>query len=119
MDVELVTRCNDLDDARHDAASRADLRRRKMWASAYAIRITDVPDMTNKEAQILTELAFLSILPAYRDHILITYSTALQSMSDDYKRYFTHIYKLARMLDTHGDDQLATDEDWIAWIESM
>lgn len=117
--MELVIRCIDLDDARHDAASRADIRRRKLWASAYAIRRMDVPDMTDKEVEILTELAFLFILPAYRQLTVMTYSKALQSMSDDYQRYFTHLVNLARRLDTHGDDQLATDEDWISWIESM
>ncbi len=119
MDTELLTRCKDLDDARHDTASRADLKRRKLWGAAYTIRGMDVPDMSDEIVELLVELAFLSILPAYRNLTLMTYSTALQSMSDDYKKYFAHMVKLARRLDTHGDDELATDEDWIAWMESM
>lgn len=119
MDMELVTRCQELDNARHDVASRADLRRRKLWGAAYTIRSMDLPDMSDEVAELLIELAFLSILPAYRHLTLMTYSTALQSMPEEYKRYFAHLVRLARRLDTHGDDELATDEDWIAWIESM
>lgn len=119
MDMELITRCQDLEDARRDVASRADLKRMKLWGAAYTIRSMDLPDMSDEIAELLIELAFLSILPAYRHLTLLTYSTVLQSMSDEYKRYFTHLVKLARRLDTHGDDELATDEDWIAWIETM
>lgn len=117
--MDLLSRCNDLDDARHDTASRADMKRRKMWGAAYTIRNTDVPHMNDEEVELLAELAFLSILPAYRHVTLMTYSTTLQHVSDEYKRYFTHLVKLAQRLDTHGTDELATDKDWIAWMESM
>jgi hypothetical protein len=119
MDTELLTRCTELDDARHDTKSRADLKRKKLWGTAYTIRSMDIPLMKNEEVEVLAELAFLSVLPAYRHITLMTYSTALQTMSDEYKTYFTHLVKLARRLDTHGDSEIATDEDWIAWIESM
>lgn len=120
--MELVTRCNDLDDARHDAVSRADLRRRKLWVASYTIRSIDVPDMTTEEVELFTELAFLSTLPAYRRITLTTYSTAAvvtYSMSDGYKKYFNDILNVARLLDAHGDVQLATNEDWNAWIASV
>lgn len=119
MDRELIHRCNDLDDARHDTMSRMDIRRKKLWAAAHLLRKTDVPRMTDRELEVLTELAFLSIFPAYRHITLITYSTALQNMAPDYKEYFAHLVCFVRRLDTHSDRDLATDKDWIAWMESM
>lgn len=117
--MDLLSWCNDLDDARRDTASRAYIKRKKLWGAAYAIRDMDVPLMTDAEVEALTELAFLSILPTYRHLALVTYSTTLQNVADEYKRFFAHLFQLARRLDTHGDDDVATDEDWIAWIETM
>tara|TARA_X000000368_G_scaffold357604_1_gene300064 strand:- start:1010 stop:1237 length:228 start_codon:yes stop_codon:yes gene_type:complete len=75
--------------------------------------------MTDKEVEVLAELALLSILPAYRHITLRTYSTALQYIAPDYKEYFGSLVSLVRRLDTYCDNDLATDEDWIAWMESM
>lgn len=119
MNVELLSRCNDLDDARHDTASRVNMKRKKMWGAAYAMRYMDVPHMDDNEVEFLAELAFLSIFPAYRHITLMTASTALQHASDEYREYFTHLVQLAQRLDRHSMNELATDEDWIAWIESM
>lgn len=119
MDTELFRRCNDLDDARQDTVSRMDIRRKKLWATAYTTRSTDVPRMTDDEVEFLTELAFLCILPAYRHITLTTHSTVLQTIPPDYKEYFAHLVCFVRRLDTHGVRDLATDKDWIAWMESM
>lgn len=119
MDRELLARCNDLDDARDDTRCRADMRRKKLWAAAYALRGMDVPHMVDEEVDVFAELAFLSMLPAYRHVTLVAYSTSLQHVSDEHKRYFAHLVKLANRMDTHGDDELATDADWHAWMESM
>jgi hypothetical protein len=119
MDKELFRKCIDLDDARHDTMSRVNIRRRKLWAAAYALCKTDVPRMTDEDVEVFTELAYLSIIPAYRHITLMTYSTALQHVPHDYKEYFAHLVMFVRRLDTHGDHDLATDEDWLAWMESM
>lgn len=119
MDTELLSRCNDNTDARHDTASRVDLRRRKLWAVAYVLRSTDVPHMTDEEVEVLTELAFLFILPAYRHITLMTYQTVIDNLTPEYKTYVAQLVKLRHRLDAHGHDELATDEDWVAWMESM
>lgn len=119
MDAELIRRCNDLDHARHDTVSRMHMRRKKLWTVAYTMRNTDVPRMTDDEVEVLTELAFLSIIPAYRHITLMTYSTALQDITPDYKEYFAQLVCFVRRLDTHGERDLATDKDWIAWMETM
>lgn len=119
MDFELVQRCNELDGVRHDTMARADMKRKKLWGAAYSMRNDDVPCMTDNDVEVLVELVYLSILPAYRHITLLTYSTTLQSLPPDYKEYFTHLVTLARCLDTHGDCEIATDEDWVAWIDSM
>jgi len=119
MDTELLSRCKDLDDARDGTASRADAKLKRMWGAAYAIRSRYVPLMTDDEVEALTELAFLSTIPAYRHITLMTYTTSLMNLTPVYKTYFAHLVNLARRLDKHGDDELATGEDWIAWMGSL
>lgn len=119
MEIELLHRCNELDDAHHDAMSRADVRRQKMWSAAYMIRDNHMPHMATESVEILTELAFLSILPAYQNITRTLYSTSLQTLPSDYKEYFSNLVHLARRLDTHGSEDLATDEDWRAWMDAM
>tara|TARA_B110001450_G_scaffold20042_1_gene18250 strand:+ start:845 stop:1204 length:360 start_codon:yes stop_codon:yes gene_type:complete len=119
MDTELRLRWQEMDNASSVAKSRADLKRKKLWVAAYMIRNTDVPKMTNDQVELLSGLAFFVILPAYHHTTIETYSIALQKMPLEYQRYFAQLVNLARRLDKHGDEGLAKDVDWIAWMESM
>tara|TARA_B110001450_G_scaffold255469_1_gene283112 strand:+ start:31140 stop:31499 length:360 start_codon:yes stop_codon:yes gene_type:complete len=119
MDVELIRRCKELHSAHHGTVLCANIRRMKLWVSAYEIRRQIAPHVQNGEVEILTELAYLSVLPAYRHISIVMHATVLQSLTSSSKNFFTCVVKLARRLDTHGMGDIATDADWLAWIDSM
>ena len=98
---------------------RSDMKIKKLWAAGHALRASDVPDMSDSHLEVLTELSYLSILPAYRHITIQAYTTVLQKFPTTYKSFFARMVNLARRLDTHGSEELATDDDWEAWIESM
>ena len=119
MELELVQRCCDLNAMHDHTVARADLKMKKLWYAAYAMRSTDVPEMPDAHLHFLIELSYLTTLPAFRYVSLHAYETVLQRVPRTYRTLFVHMVKLAKHLKDHGAEELATDSDWEEWIESM
>ena len=119
MEFELVNHCCDLDTVRKAREMNADVKTKKLWYAAYAMRSTDVPEMPDAHLESLTELSYLTTLPAFRYIAVQAYATVLQRLPKTYQTFFARMVKLAKHLKTHGAEELATDSDWEEWIESM
>lgn len=119
MEFELVKHCCDLDAVCEASEMNAHLRMKKLWYAAYVIRSTDVPEMPDAHLESLTELSYLTTLPAFRYIPVQAYATVLQRVPKTYQTFFARMVKLAKQLKTHGTEELATDGDWEEWIESM
>lgn len=97
----------------------ADLKMKKLWHAAYAMRSTVVPEMPDAHLEPLTELSYLTTLPAFRYIVVQALATVLQRVPKTYQTFFVRMAKLAKYLKSHGTEELATDGDWEEWIESM
>lgn len=120
MDSELDSVCRMLDRVRHDATTRANVRRAKLRSVAFTLRKSEVPDMPDSTVEVLASLAYLTGLSAYHhDLAFFTHASVLQSMSCDYRRFLAFMMSVADQLDAYSECDIATDEDWKSWIESM
>lgn len=118
MELELVQRCCDLDAMRKTTKMKSILKMKMLWHAAYAMRAVDVPEMLDAHLEFLTELSYLTTLPAYRHIVMEAYVTILQRIHNTYQTFFAQMTRMARHLNTHWDE-LATDMDWEEWIETM
>lgn len=119
MEVELVNHCCDLDAARAASKTECDLRMCKLWYAAYALRSRYVPEMPDTHVESITELSYLATLPAFRHIAMREYTSVIQWAPKTYQTLFARMVALAKHLNTHGTEQIATDEDWETWFESM
>lgn len=118
MEQSIVQHCSQLDTVCTTVEMRIYMKIKTLCAVAHAVRATDVPDMINAHLEVLTELSYLTTIPMYRDTIQ-THIAVLQRSDERYKTFYTHMVKLARKLANLESDELASDEDWEAWIHSM
>ena len=119
MEFEIVRHCYDMDAVREENEMKTDIRMKRLCYAAYAMRSTDVPEMPDTHLEYLTQLSYLTMLPAFRCVAVHACATVLQRVPKTYQIFFARMVKFAKHLTTHETEELATDGDWEEWIECM
>ena len=116
MEAELTHLWNADYDTRIAEATHAHLKKKKIWAVAYVLREQEIPRMIDYDFKILTRLAFLTSFPMFSS---IVTTKALCKLPQDFRNFYYIVSDVAKYCDNYPLNDLATDDDWNEWIDSM
>ena len=95
---------------------------RRIIVSAASQLAGDVKTQIRPEyLEHLIDLAFYACLPAHRETFITEADATLASMPNDYRMFLLRLMSVGTRYKAgiHGTSDLATDEDWQTFIESL
>ena len=116
---EVLRRAHEHDTQIRDASIYATQRLAQLWSFARKLRDRRAPTVQDHVLEILVELAYCRTFPLFRSETSVAMAKLFEIAGTGVTYLATRLAWVAENMDGIGEELLATEDDWVAWMEAL